>query len=171
MGIITKTHSMGSFSVLLLIIAAAAASSGPPDRASCKSGWFDASWINLGCLLFNSSTAMNWERANTYCQQDEDARLIEVKREDQFDFLRMELDLIDDHESRRHWWTSGTDIGREGNWAWMESFSYVESFIWYPGQPGGRYGENCLLLHHNHDYLGGDASCTSSYYPVCQKIN
>merc|ERR1711915_416115 len=55
-----------------------------PKESNCDSGWLDGSSNGLGCILFDSSAAMSWERANTYCQKEQDARLIEIDSENSF---------------------------------------------------------------------------------------
>merc|ERR1711915_149670 len=140
-----------------------------PKDSSCEAGWLDATWVDMGGLLFYSGAAMTWEKANDHCQKQEDAKLVEATTEDQFNFLIMELNLLDDHEKSRDWWTSGTDIGREGNWTWMGSLSQIEDFVWRNDQPNGGIGFNCLALQDSFEYLGDDYNCASALYPICQK--
>merc|ERR1711988_62198 len=116
---ISMTKTVFLFATLALC------SAQPDSRNSCKAGWFDASFLNLGCLLFNTTAFYSWEEANVYCQKIEQATLVEIGNEQQLDFIQMELDLL----GGDYWWTSGTDAGREGPslgwgaWTWWGTSS------------------------------------------------
>merc|ERR1712192_53112 len=114
---------------------------------SCPDHWIDATVNGLGCLYFNSSTEVNWEEAGKLCQAPEnEASLLEIETELQFDFVRSELMLLQDSGTSSDWWTGGTDLGRDGHWYWAGSLAAVGDFIWYSDRPnGGTYG-NCLLM-------------------------
>merc|ERR1719369_302420 len=98
------------------------------DAGECPEHWVQASWVNMGCLLFNSTKDYNWEQANNYCQS-EGASLLEVHTEEQFQFLQMQLNVLEDHEGAKFWWTGGTDIGREGQWFWVSSLTPVNDIF------------------------------------------
>merc|ERR1711915_178885 len=165
MGIIKNMIGLQALSLLLLI----SKGNSLPEKSSCKSGWLDATTVGLGCLLFNSTSKMTWLAANEYCQK-EDARLVEVETEAQFDFLKMELDFVDNQVSRHYWWTSGTDIGREGNWYWTGTLTSVGSFVWSADQPNEGVGGDCLYLIHSDGYLAGDSACSKSRNAICQIV-
>ena len=39
------------------------------SRASCPDPWVSApSYLNLGCLLFNGTTELLWDEAESYCR-------------------------------------------------------------------------------------------------------
>ena len=141
-------------------------------RGACPEHWVDGTLAGLGCLLFfNGTKSYTWEEANSYCQTEENATLLEIWTTLQSDFISSELE---DHEDKRTWWTSGTDIGREGEWYWASSGASVGDFIWssYNNQPTGGTAYNCLLLFYEslfYEYKGYDYTCTSDTYPICQK--
>ena len=133
--------------------------------------WVDASMTGLGCLLFNSSTSYTWEKANDYCQVQENATLLEIWTELQLDFVRNELIFLTDHEESRDWWTSGTDQGREGHWYWASSLSPVADFVWDEDEPDGP-AQNCLVLLDDYLFRGHDIGCDGGgniVFPICQK--
>merc|ERR1711915_391874 len=33
-----------------------------PKDSSCEAGWLDATWVDMGCLLFYSGSAMTWKK-------------------------------------------------------------------------------------------------------------
>merc|ERR1711915_926902 len=165
MGITNKMLALKA-SIFLLLLSTGNSLS---EMSSCSSGWLDASSAGLGCLLFNSTSKMTWLAANEYCQR-EDARLIEVGTEAQFNFLKMELDFVDNQVSRHYWWTSGTDIGRGGNWYWTGTLTSVGSFVWSAGQPNEGVGGDCLYLIHSDGYLAGDSACSKSRNAICQIV-
>ena len=136
----------------------------------CESGWLESTHVGMGCLQFNNISKMSWLEAVTHCQ-DKDANLVEVFDDYQLDFLRTQLDMLDDHESaKKTWWTGGNDIGHEGDWMWIGSFESVGDFLWYSSQPNGGTSQNCIYLSPNYYYLAGDGSCTSTLNPICQKF-
>merc|ERR1711915_117895 len=168
MGITATMFIATALSFLPLIVATISNSS--DGRSSCKSGWLDASLVNLGCLLFDMSAAKSWEKASDLCQSQENARLVEVETQEQFDFLMMELEVIDNQDTKHDWWTAGTDIGREGDWYWTGSLSSVNDFAWYGSEPNSGSGYNCLLLFASYSYAAVDYPCSNSKYPICQEL-
>merc|ERR1712105_45064 len=142
------------------------------EKKVCADGWIQATWVDLGCLLFNTTTKVNWMEANVFCQGVENGRLVEIQTEEQLEFVQMELDAIDDHETGQlDWWTGGNDLGREGNWMWMGSLTPVPAFVFYAGQPSGGNKENCLLLE-DQQYKAQDYDCEykGSMFPLCQQV-
>ena len=123
----------------------------------------------LGCLLFNSTKAYNWEEANNYCQRDENASLVEIWTTLQLDFIRSELSFLTDHESAHDWWTSGTDLAREGEWYWGSSGAPVGDFVWGSNEPHGDTEANCMKLYASNDFYGRSFQYSRLYYPICQK--
>ena len=151
----------------VLLLAGLAMCSAQPDRRNtCQQGWFDASFLNLGCLLFNTTAFYTWEEANVYCQKVEQATLVEISNEQQLDFIQMEMSLL----GGDYWWTSWTDAGREGAFAWMGSLELVGDFIWYQNEPSGGYDHNCLCLTRGLGYYGADCDCSYQTQVVCQQI-
>ena len=135
---------------------------------TCPEKWIDASFVEMGCLLFNSTTAYTWEKANYYCQSKHNATLLEITTEMELAFIQMEANVLADHEGARHWWTSGTDVGVEGVWMWATSYSPVGEFLWYNNYPS-RASSSCLMLYHPYNFLGINSACTNTYYPICQR--
>ena len=56
------------------------------EKNICADGWIQATWVDLGCVLFNSTKILNWEEANIACQEVENGRLLEIRTEEQLDF-------------------------------------------------------------------------------------
>ena len=69
------------------------------------------------------------------------------------------------------WWTSGTDMGREGRYVWMGSLQAVGDFIWFQNEPAGGKDKNCLCLSSVHSYYADDCSCELSTRVICQKFS
>ena len=136
----------------------------------CPISWVQADLVNLGCLLFNSTTAYTWEKAYGYCQSVENASLVEILTGEQLQFIQMELYVLEEQEGKNLWWTGATDLGREGHWIWMGSLTPVDEFVWRSGYPSGGVTENCLYLNSGGSYEGYDNPCSILYYPICQKM-
>merc|ERR1712112_526096 len=113
----------------------------------CPEHWTQATFVDMGCILINRTETMTWEEANTYCQEVENASLLEIHTQDQMDYLAMELNSIEEFIGTAYYWVAGTDKGREGRWIWMSSLEPVDDLLWYPGYPSTNYKTNCLRLH------------------------
>merc|ERR1712098_236815 len=140
-------------------------------RGSCPDGWFDTGLFGgtMGCLLFNSTTSYTWDKANEYCYNQGRAELVEIRNSKEMELVINSFKQLETHEAKQHWWTAGTDAGREGRWHWPSSWSNVESYVWYGGLPNGGAKHNCLLLDHNYSYKANDLDCGYKYMPICQK--
>ena len=134
----------------------------------CPEGWVDAHWAEMGCLLFNTSRPYTWELANNYCNQEENASLVEILTPEQHEFVILELEHMAESGYDSAWWTSGTDMGKEGRWYWAQSLALVEEFVWFGNEPN-LPTENCMNLKLAFDYMAGDINCATAYYPpICQ---
>ena len=134
---------------------------------SCPEGWVDAHVAEMGCLLFNTSRPYTWELANNYCNLEENASLVEILTPEQHEFVIMVLKFLADNGEPHSWWTSGTDMGKEGRWYWAQSLALVEEFVWWGSEPNVPT-ENCMLLVAGYGYMAGDYPCDTAWYPICQ---
>merc|ERR1712080_92809 len=57
----------------------------------CPHDWVQATWVSMGCLKLNTTTDLTWYEANLYCQQIENASLVEIQNEEQHEFLIMRI--------------------------------------------------------------------------------
>merc|ERR1711970_140284 len=151
---------------------ALAAPSVETQKSLCPKFWVDASSVGLGCLLYNSSTAYDHEHATTYCNTEDNAILVMIMTQEQKEFITMELFLIENQSgSKKTWWTSATDLAREGQWYYPSTFEDVPELVWHQGQPNQGTSANCMVLKWSLGYDGDDEPCSSStYYPICQKM-
>ena len=54
----------------------------------CPNGWVDGSSVEMGCLGYYSNYFINWTEAQDYCNNlPHDSHLVEIKNQDQQDFL------------------------------------------------------------------------------------
>ena len=141
----------------------------PAITARCPEGWVDAHFADdMGCLLFNTSKTYNWELANNYCNIEVNASLVEIVTPEQHEYVIMELELLADNGHNHNWWTSGTDIGKQGRWYWTQSLALVEEFVWAVSEPNNP-AYNCIYLSGGSDhFMAKDMSCAYGYYPICQ---
>ena len=61
-------------------------------KSICPRYWVDATHLNLGCLLFNATSAMSWIEAQNFCGSTNSstgkiAHLVEIFTAEQQDFL------------------------------------------------------------------------------------
>merc|ERR1712179_280220 len=136
-------------------------------KGNCPSGWMDATYVGMGCLRFDTTKSYTWDKANGFCRTI-DGYLVEIRSEEQMEFVRNLLDVLGDNEGVVHWWTSGTDAGLEGRWNWAVSLERVGSYTWY-NQPTEDEDRNCQALVKGYNYKGDDYGCSNSFYAICQK--
>merc|ERR1712156_184236 len=160
MGIVKMIALQATASILLL--SAIAVSGACPDK------WLDASFMEMGCLFFNNTVAVDWEEANVVCKMTPNATLVDIQSEMQMGFLQMELNMVEGIEGTKHnWWTAGTDVGIEGQWFWVTTLTEVGDFVWHSDEPNSGTAYNCLYLSYG-GYEGYDYNCESALYPICQ---
>ena len=163
-------HIMGlSWNTCFMLLLLGFSNGETAEKDVCLDGWIQATWVDLGCLLMNTTSELvAWTDANAACQAVENGRLVEIQTEEQFEFLKMELDAID---GKVHdWWTGGNGLGREGNWMWMGSLTPVPHFLFNVGDPNGGNVENCLLLENGWNYDARDYTCKATTLPLCQQV-
>ena len=140
------------------------------SRGNCPENWIEASFVDMGCLYFNSTKALpSWDDTITTCQiATPNSTLVEIMTEQQMAFIQMEIDVLADHEGARHWWTSATDAGINGKWFWAASLAPVEDYVWHTGYPKNEAANNCMMLHSSYR-AGYNIGCDyPSAYPICQ---
>merc|ERR1711934_184774 len=139
------------------------------ETSNCPEKWLDASFVDMGCLYFNTTQDVTWEDANSICQGS-NSTLIDISTEMQMGFLQMELDVIANAEgATHHWWTAGTDLGIEGRWIWATTLTGVEDFVWISSNyPHEDLNLNCLSLSPGNGYLGYETDCDAHRFPICQ---
>ena len=127
----------------------------------CPRDWVQATFVEMGCLYFESTEKFTWDQAAAYCQTMQNATLVEIYSEEQFDFVQMMTDGLYDT-----WWTGGTDAGREGDWVWIRSLQSLPE--WCRTCRGGGTGSNCMsLLAQRDGFYSQD--CNIPFKPICQK--
>merc|ERR1711892_72599 len=139
------------------------------EENPCPDKWVQATFVNMGCLLFNATTSYHMEQANVYCQE-QNASLVEIQTEEQLEFLQMEISVVDELAgSNIYWWTAATDMGTEGNWIWIRSLTHVSEWIWSPGEPNQGMKNNCMIFYQiGGSYFGVDCPCIyENVYPIC----
>merc|ERR1712041_316 len=136
-------------------------------RGNCPVGWLDTGLFGgtMGCLLFNSTTAYTWDKANEFCYK-KGGELVEIRHMEEMDFV---ISYLQQLEKKYDWWTAGMDAGREGRGIWPSRGATVEHYVWYTSQPDNGAAGNCLLLEDSWGYKGNDYNCASSNRPICQK--
>ena len=134
--------------------------------AVCPEGWVDAQ-LDLGCLLFKASLGYSWDQANNHCNLEGNASLVEIITPEQHEYIIVELQLLADNGKKHDWWTSGTDVGKQGRWFWVQSLELVEEFVWGDDEPNTPTN-NCMFLSAARHFMAYDRNCASEMYPICQ---
>merc|ERR1712045_685867 len=55
-------------------------------KSNCPDKWLDASFVEMGCLFFNSTEGMTWEDANLACQRSSNSTSVVITSEIQMGF-------------------------------------------------------------------------------------
>ena len=136
----------------------------------CPKYWTDATRVDLGCLLFDVSSAKSWLDSENFCGKNYSAHLVEIFNEEQQEYIMMkafELELITGNA--RWWWLGLTDESYEGRWYWSHSLVEANFTAW----SSSRYPRNdtsinfAELLIRNYEWVDvvNDAG---GVYPICQ---
>ena len=97
----------------------------------CPKHWTDATRLDLGCLLFDVSSAKTWLDSEDFCGGNYSAHLVEIFNEEQQEYMEMkafELELITG--KARNWWIGLTDESFEGRWYWSHSLVEANFTAW-----------------------------------------
>ena len=79
---------------------------------ACEPGWTDASFVDMGCLLFDSEPRHYWE-ANEFCVWDRKAGMVELDTREQMEYISLQLQLLEMQMGQQFtWWAGGSDLGR-----------------------------------------------------------
>merc|ERR1712107_639869 len=91
------------------------------SSGACPSGWVDASFVDMGCLFFNSTEALaSWDDSATMCQMaTPNATLVEILTENQWPSSRWRLscsrltkEYITGGQALLTWESTGSGSGR-----------------------------------------------------------
>merc|ERR1711915_448641 len=92
--------------------------------------------------------------------------------EEQFKFIKGELDLLFEFEENFNWaWLGATDFGSEGHWYYPVPLRRVPQFLWQEGHPVVGHDQTYMVLERTHGWNAKTAS--DDYFAemtVCQKF-
>ncbi|XP_017771139.1 PREDICTED: C-type lectin 37Da-like [Nicrophorus vespilloides] len=113
---------------------------------------------------------MNWHNAYLACKQY-NMELITIDSDAEFDYIREFINSLT-ATNKVSVWTSGNDLGTEGEYKWMSNGRGVYSSRWHNGQPTNAGGiEDCIhFWYFNNIYLLNDAKCADNMSFICQSI-
>merc|ERR1712133_192562 len=67
------------------------------SSGNCPDSWVDASFVDMGCLYFNSTKAFSWDDSSSMCQTSTPNSTL-------MEFVQMMMGVLADHEGARYWW-------------------------------------------------------------------
>ena len=71
----------------------------------CPDDWIDASYMDLGCIMFKGTISMTAPEALEYCVSQYNSHLVEIFTPIQQEFLRTKAMEIEELSgTKRHWW-------------------------------------------------------------------
>ncbi|ELU13017.1 hypothetical protein CAPTEDRAFT_114612, partial [Capitella teleta] len=118
------------------------------------------------CYTFNTSPR-SWPLAQAQCRAM-GGHLVAMETEDEYNFVRQSLQNTP--YVRHSWWTSATDMDREGSWVWaaaddrsMNTFGF-----WIENEPNDFGGEHCGILDQAHSFAMNDKNCSLKLPFICE---
>lgn len=160
-----KIMILNIFGIFVFIgIVSTAAVNDNSTRGDCPDGWLDASFVDLGCLLFQHEDRSWWD--NLMNCREKNSYLLEVFTEPQLDFIRLELQVYEGQYGQKAWYVGASDEFEEGNWYWITSWQPVDQFNWASNQPSSA---NYLCYYYADEYLAH--ACQGGSYntgSICQ---
>ena len=149
------------------------------QASKCPRGWFDATYLNMGCLSFNASQPMAWNEAEDFCKSFNNSHLVEIFNSEQQEFMVMKLyEFVELTGQENTWWIGLTDEGSEGIWYWAHSHKEAEYTSWNKGEPNDAgctctMNANYGIIAFGYTY-NWDSNCINGnpeicpHYPICQ---
>jgi len=104
-----------------------------------------------------------WMDAKSLCQQD-GAELASIRNSLEWQYVK---GILTSSGVTGNVWLGGSDSTTEDTWVWTDG-SPVSISDWYPGQPDGGTGQNCLYIYSAYNWQWGDDPCTWPTYAVCK---
>ena len=142
------------------------------DNISCDPRWSDGHAVGLGCLLIESSqTKKTFSQAQKFCQNVQNARLVEILTVEHMNFLVTKLKEKCPYNVRCDWW-GGASKKPGGSWLWEESGNPVASFVWVNNveptlpDPDLQYSS---CFNSTLDYQGSACRGFRKLLPICQR--
>merc|ERR1712168_345397 len=137
---------------------------GSLSESSCPQDWLDGSKVDLGCIYLLKSD-LTWQEGLEFCLSHGDAHLVEIKNQEQHDFIITAINITD--HGNMFWWLGATDIDSEGDWLWTHSKEPFTYSNWADGQPNDYDGKrNCAMLDRRYQYKWSDGTCTGDIEKV-----
>ena len=100
----------------------------------------------MGCLYFESITKRKPDQALRFCKE-RGAHLVETINQEQLDFVRMQLQVIEEQQGTAiNWWGGAVDENRNGNWMWPSGPTL--KFLWVIS-----YGAEVILMVANSTFV------------------
>jgi hypothetical protein len=84
------------------------------------------------------------------------------------------------HKAAKDFWTSGTDLGNEGNFFFLSNGKSVDQLTWAHGEPNNakksdsNETENCMSFTMNENlkfFRLFDRFCSMKFYFICQEVS
>jgi len=141
----------------------------------CPDDWFDAN--DLGCFKFlESKLNLTWVEAQEECEQV-GGYLAEPITTRQAMFLKELAILEASFTGIGYWYIGLTDLGREGEWLWINAGISIEDSLWGTNKPSSKpkNREDCgVMVVKNNQFSWEDHKCQAPdvsnhpVAPVCQ---
>ncbi|GFO21671.1 macrophage mannose receptor 1 [Plakobranchus ocellatus] len=130
----------------------------------CHDGWFKSP--SSGTCKQWHGDQQKWQDARATCQQKGgDLAAIPDSTTNAFVY---HLRTLND---RGTCWIGLNDLGKEGEFRWIDETQKVEYTNWAPGNPGqtNRHGQDCVVLGYNETQKWSLLDCTAQSGFVCEK--
>ncbi|XP_045182260.2 hepatic lectin-like [Mercenaria mercenaria] len=105
--------------------------------SECLNGW---TYYEGSCYFFGHSD-LDFVEAERFCSHYQ-AHLATVDTAAESNFIRSYLSDLKDPDH----WIGLTDEVIEGEWRWQSNDAIASFTDWYPGEPNGSKGSNCVVI-------------------------
>ncbi|XP_023932905.1 uncharacterized protein LOC112042508 [Lingula anatina] len=121
--------------------------------------------FQTSCYVFELHQT-DWVSANKMCRDLHAANLVSIESQAEQNFLKNHIkrNKLKPEIPYKHWgfWTSGTDLDKEGVWIWHGTKRPVTFSAWGGNQPDNNYcrlPEGCMHMVGSYDFKWNDLPC------------
>jgi hypothetical protein len=135
------------------------------QASDCPDEWYDTGSPDLGCLFFGDKPK-TWVEAHEACE-DNIGHMAEAATLEQANEIYTLAKIIGDIRGVKRWWLGLTDIIKEGDWHWANSYEsgsvQVSDFatIWTPNDAADNL-DDCVVMKDGGTLSWADINCDKS---------
>jgi len=136
------------------------------EASDCPKEWYDTGNPDLGCLFFGDKPK-TWVEAHEECEKNIVGHMAEATTLQQAKDIYTLAKIIGDIRGVKRWWLGLTDLIKEGEWHWANSYEagpvQVSDFktIWTPNNATDNL-DDCVIMKDDGTLSWDDIACDQS---------